>query len=59
MGAAGEGSMYIHARMKQSWIDIQKRHEVPVNALGLDIDPRDQMTLKLWRDEGIDRFLKK
>jgi len=51
--------MYIHARMKQSWIDIQKRHEVPVNALGLDIDPRDQMTLKLWRDEGIDRFLKK
>jgi hypothetical protein len=45
--------------MKRSWIAMQQRHDVPVNPLGLAIDQRDQMTLKLWRDEGIDRFLKK
>lgn len=56
---AGGEAKAIHSRMKQSWIAMQKRHDVPVNPLGLDIDPRDQMTLKLWRDEGIDRFLKK
>jgi hypothetical protein len=57
-GPGGEATV-IHSRLKQSWIDMQKRHDVPVGPLGLEIDPRDQMTLKLWRDEGIDRFLKK
>jgi len=42
----------------RSWIAIQKRHEVPVNPIGLRIDPKDQMGLKRWREAGIDRFVR-
>ena len=44
---------------RRTWIEMQKRHEEPVNAIGLRIDPRDQMELKRWRDAGIDLHLRK
>jgi len=49
----------IDAKIKKTWIEIQKRHEVPVNAIGAKIDPRDTATLRIWRDEGIDKFVRK
>ncbi len=45
--------------IKKTWIEIQKRNPGPVNAIGVRIDPKDQFTLKVWRDEGIDKFVKK
>jgi len=45
--------------VKKNWIEIQRKHSVPVNAIGLKIDPKDSNTLKVWRDEGIDQFVKK
>ena len=50
--------MPIDSAIKKTWIEIQKNHSVPVNAIGVPIDPKDQFTLKVWRDEGIDRFVK-
>ena len=44
---------------KKNWIEIQKKHDFPVNAIGVKIDPKDEKTLKVWKDEGIDQFLKK
>lgn len=43
--------------VKDFWIAHQKRSDVPVNAIGGKIDPRDVVTLRVWRQEGIDRFL--
>lgn len=51
--------MAIDERVKKNWIDVQKRHDVPVNAIGMKIDPKDSNTLRVWRDEGIDKFVKK
>ena len=45
--------------IKKNWIEIQKRHDVPVNSIGVKIDPKDQRTLKVWKEEGIDDFIKK
>ena len=45
--------------IKKNWIEIQKRHDVPVNAIGVKIDSKDQRTLKVWKEEGIDNFIKK
>ena len=45
--------------IKKNWIEIQKRHDVPVNAIGVKIDPKDQRTLQVWKEEGIDDFIKK
>ncbi len=51
--------MTLEAAVKKNWIEIQKKHDVPVNAIGVKIDPKDQRTLKVWKDEGIDQFIKK
>jgi hypothetical protein len=51
--------MAIDPAVKKNWIEIQKRHAVPVNAIGVKIDPKDERTLKVWQEEGIDQFLKK
>jgi hypothetical protein len=51
--------MALDPAVKKNWIEMQKKHAHPVNALGLRIDPNDQRTLKVWRDEGIDQFLKR
>jgi hypothetical protein len=51
--------MAIEPAVRKNWIDIQKKHDVPVNAIGVKIDPKDEKTLKVWKDEGIDQFIKK
>ena len=51
--------MSIDNAIKKNWIEIQKRHDVPVNAIGVKIDPKDERTLKVWKEEGIDDFIKK
>ena len=51
--------MTINPQIKKNWISIQKKHSVPVNAIGVKIDSKDEATLKVWRSEGIDDFVKK
>ena len=51
--------MGLAPQVKNNWIEIQKRHDVPVNAIGVKIDPKDEVTLKVWRSEGLDQFVKK
>ena len=51
--------MALDPAIRKNWIEIQKRHDVPVNAIGVKIDPKDANTLKVWKREGIDEFVKK
>lgn len=51
--------MALDAKVKKNWEEIQKRYDYPVNAIGVRISDKDQMTLKVWKQEGIDRFVKK
>jgi hypothetical protein len=51
--------MAIDPSVKKNWGDIQKKYDYPVNAIGVRIDPKDEKTLKVWKEEGIDKFLKK
>ena len=51
--------MTINSAVKKNWIEIQKKHDSPVNAIGVKINPKDEKTLKVWREEGIDQFIKK
>jgi len=51
--------MPIKPEIKKNWSEIQKRHDFPVNAIGVKINSKDKMTLKVWREEGIDKFVKK
>ena len=51
--------MALDPAVKKNWIEIQKQHDKPVNAIGAKIDPKDEVTLKVWRKEGIDQFMKK
>jgi hypothetical protein len=45
--------------IRRNWIEIQKRHPYPVNAIGVRIDGKDERALKVWKDEGIDKFVKR
>jgi hypothetical protein len=45
--------------IKKNWIEIQKKSTAPVNAIGIKINPKDEKTLKVWKEEGIDQFVKK
>lgn len=45
--------------VKQMWVKTQEKHDFPVNAIGVKIDDKDAATLKVWREEGIDRFVKR
>jgi len=51
--------MALHPAVKKNWEEIQKKHNVPVNAIGVKINPKDAATLKVWKEEGIDKFVKK
>lgn len=51
--------MTINPAVKKNWIELQKKYDVPVNAIGAKIQPYDEKTLKVWRDEGIDQFMRK
>ena len=51
--------MGLDPAVKNNWVEIQKKHDVPVNAIGVKIDPKDEKTLSVWKEEGIDEFVKK
>ena len=51
--------MGIDNSIKKNWIEIQKKYDVPVNAIGVKIKSNDAKTLKVWKEEGIDKFVKK
>jgi hypothetical protein len=51
--------MPLNEIVKKAWIEIQKKHDVPVNALGVKVNIKDEKTLRVWNEEGIDRFVKK
>lgn len=51
--------MALDGVIKKNWIEIQKKHTVPVNAIGVKIGPKDEKILKIWKEEGIDQFMKK
>jgi hypothetical protein len=51
--------MGIDQSVKKNWIEIQKKHSTPVNAIGVKIKDTDTKTLNVWKEEGIDKFLKK
>ena len=50
--------MALDPKVKDNWEKLQAQYDYPVDAMGRTIDPKDQETLKVWRDEGIDRFQK-
>jgi hypothetical protein len=51
--------MPIDSKVKQNWEKLQEKYNYPVDAMGRPIDSKDQQTLKVWKDEGIDRFVQK
>jgi hypothetical protein len=51
--------MPIETTIKDNWERLQEKYNYPVDALGRPIDPKDQETLKVWREEGIDQFVRK
>ena len=51
--------MGLDSAIKKNWIEIQKKHDVPINAIGVKIDAKDEKTLKVWKEEGIDKFMKR
>ena len=51
--------MAVPDNVKKMWIDIQKKYDFPVNAIGVRIAQQDAATLKVWRETGIDQFQKK
>ena len=51
--------MTLDPAVKKNWIEIQKKSDVPVNAIGVKIDPKDEATLRVWKEEGIDQHMKK
>jgi hypothetical protein len=46
--------MPVDPKVKKQWEKLQSQYNYPVDATGRPIDPKDQKTLKVWRDEGID-----
>lgn len=50
--------MGLDERVKKNWIEIQKKHDTPVNAIGVKIKKSDKKTLQVWKEEGIDVFMK-
>jgi hypothetical protein len=51
--------MPIDPKVRQQWERLQSQYDYPVDATGRPIDPKDQKTLKVWQDEGIDRFVQR
>ena len=51
--------MSLDPNVKKQWEKMQEQYDYPVDALGRPIDPKDQETLKVWQEEGVDRFMKR
>jgi hypothetical protein len=45
-------------RVKARWQEIQKKFDFPVSAIGERIKPEEEIILKIWKEEGIDKFMK-
>ena len=43
--------------IKEKWEELQELYNYPVGPLGRPIDQRDEETLTVWSNEGIDRFM--
>jgi hypothetical protein len=50
--------MPVNPNVKKNWFELQKKYDHPVNAIGVKIATKDEATLKVWREEGIDKFMK-
>jgi hypothetical protein len=50
--------MPIDPQVKANWEKMQSQYDYPVDALGRPIDPNDEETLTIWREEGIDSFVR-
>jgi len=50
--------MAIPENVRNNWIEIQKKFEYPVNAIGVKIEAKDSKTLQVWKSEGIDQYQK-
>ena len=51
--------MTLDPKIKKNWERLQEKYNYPVDALGRPIDASDRETLRVWRDEGIDRFMQR
>ncbi len=51
--------MGIDETVKRNWIAIQQKYDFPVNAIGMKINPKDEKTMKVWKSEGIDAYMRK
>lgn len=51
--------MALPDHIKKNWIEVQKKYDFPVNAIGVKIDTKDVKTLTVWKQEGVDAFVKK
>lgn len=51
--------MALKPEVKKNWIEVQKRYTYPVNAIGVKIQSKDEKTLKVWKEEGIDQHIQK
>ncbi len=51
--------MALNEMIKKNWIENQKKHSVPVNAIGVKIESKDKKALTVWKNEGIDKFMKR
>ncbi len=51
--------MALDPGIKKNWIEIQKKYDYPVNAIGVRVDPKDEKTMNVWKNEGIDQYVKK
>lgn len=51
--------MPIDPSVKENWEKMQEKFDYPVDAMGRPIDPNDTETLRVWRSEGLDQFVKK
>ena len=51
--------MAVPDQVRKNWEAIQQKYDYPVNAIGVKIDSKDERTLSVWKEEGIDSFVKK
>lgn len=51
--------MPIPENVRKNWIEIQKKFDFPVNAIGVKIAESDNKTLSVWKEEGIDQYQQK
>ena len=50
--------MAVSEQIRKNWEEIQRKYDYPVNAIGVKIETKDERTLKVWREEGIDQFVR-